>query len=324
MRKDIYTYIICAAVAASMVSCQYKDFDEYDGTVPVKVVLDYKNSGCVTPPVVSRVYFYPVHNEAHPYYYDVKDSSVVNLPTGQMQAFAYNNNSEINRTRGFQDEKAHPVIFTEKADYRGIYRKDSLDHSEYYDYPDVTYTAWRSMEVFGNEVVTRPDDNRVELAMKVITRPVTIEVRGIKNASFLSSVRMSLSGMQQDYSPVEGFTHSYVNIVADGKIDTKDPDRGNRSVFDDKEVIDTLRSSLQVFGIGNQQHELNVFLNGGNWHKVLSFDVTEQLNKQLNTTNTIHVVVETDHNIKNDVPVQGGFDIKISDWDDITVPIDMR
>lgn len=307
-----------------MVSCQYKDFDEYDGTFPVKVVLDYKNSGCVTQPDVSRVYFYPTNNEEHPYYYDVKDSSVVNLPTGQMQAFAYNNNSEINRTRGFQDEKAHPVIFTDRADNRGIYRKDSLDHSIYYDYPDITYSAWLPVEIFGNETISKPDDNRIVLTMKTITRPVTIEVCGIKNAGFLRNVRMALSGMLQDYSPIDEFSHSYVNIVADGMIDAKDPDRGNRSVFDDKNVIDTLRSSFQVFGVGEQKHELDIFLDGGSWHKVLSFDVTEQLNKQINGNEPIHVIVKTDHNIKDDIPIQGGFDINVFNWDDMKVPIDMQ
>lgn len=322
--KHIYTHIICvAAVAASMMSCEYKDFDEYDGTVPVKVMLDYKNSGCSTPPAVSRVYFYPVQNSQNPYFFDIKDSMVVNLPIGLMQVFAYNNNSEINRTRGFQEENAHPVIFTDKADYRGIYKKDSLDLTAYFDYPDITYSAWQDMKVVGNGAVTKPDDNRLILSMKTITRPVVIEVRGIKNASFLRGVRMSLSGIQQDYSPVEGFTHSYVDIVADGKICTTDPDKGNRSVFDDTNIVDTLQASLNVFGVGKQKHELRVFLDGGNWHKVLSFDVTEQLNALITDEGPVHVIVETDHNVKDDIPVQGGFDVHVSDWEDVAIPVDM-
>lgn len=324
MKSSIYSSIICVALATTMASCQYKDFDEYDGTVPVKVVVDYSNSGCQQVPAISRVLFYPLENQSNPFIYDIKDSAIVNLPTGLMQSLAYNNNSEINRTRGFRDATASPVIYTDRADYRGIFKKDSLDNTIYYDYPDVTYAAWQTEEVKGNEKVSSADDNRIFLAMKQVTRPVTIEVRGIRNASFLRSVRMSLSGIQKEYSPVEGYVHSNVSIVADGTIDTKDPDKGNRSVFDDKTVIDTLRSSMNIYGVGQEGHTLTAFLDGCNWHKVLSFDVTKQLQAQREGMAPIHVIVETTYNVKDDVPVEGGFNINFKDWDDTEVPVDMH
>lgn len=320
----LFMFVMLVIMSTIITACQYKEFDEYDGTVPVKTIADYKGSGCKVFPVISRVCFYPIQSPQSPYFFDIKDSMIVNLPTGQIQAFAYNNNSEINRTRVLQGDKTLPIIFTGKADCRGIYKKDSVDHTVYYDYPDITYSAWRAIEIVGNGTITKPDDNRFVLSMKTITRPAVIEVCGIKNASFLSGVRMSLSGIQQDYSPIDGFTPSYVDIVADGKICTTDPDKGNRSVFDDKNIVDTLQAYLNVFGVGKQKHELRVFLDGGNWHKVLTFDVTKQLNDQSEGKNAIHIVVETDHNIKDDIPVQGGVNISISGWEEVTSPIDMH
>lgn len=324
IKKTIFSIVVGTAIAFDMASCQYKDFDEYDSTVPVKVVVDYGDCPTFDIPLVTRVLFYPLPDMDNPYICDIKDSAVVNLPTGLIQAFAYNNNSEINRTRGVLDAKVTPVIYTGKADSRGIYRKDSLDNTVYYDYPDVTYSTWATMKVTGNDKISKPDDNRVVLHMQKVTRPIAIEIQGIKNASFINSIRMSLSGIQQDYSPMEGFENSYVTIVADGEIDTKDQDKGKRSVFDGKTVIDTLYSSFNIFGTRPQKHILNVFLDGGNWHKVLSYDVTAQINSQTEKNDIIRVKVDTDHDIKEDVAVQGGFDIRFSDWDDNEVPIDMK
>lgn len=324
MRNSIYSSIICLALASGIASCQYKDFNEYDGTIPVKVVVDYTNSGCASAPAISRVLFYPLEGQGSPFIFDIKDSAVVNLPTGMMQSFAYNNNSDINRTRGFQDVTASPVIYTDKADYRGIFQKDDLDKTLYYDYPDTTYTSWKTVGILGNEKISSADDNRIVLPMTRVTREVTIEVRGIRNASFLHGVRMSLSGINREYSPVEGFSHSNVSIVADGTIHTADPDKDNRSVFDGKTVIDTLRSTMNIYGVGQQGHILTAFLDGGNWHKVLSFDVTAQVQSQEQGLSPIHIIVETDYDTKDDVPVSGGFDVNFSDWDDKEVPVDMH
>lgn len=315
--------ILVLSLPIVITSCQYKDFDEYDGTVSAKVVVDYSHSDCDTIPSMSRVVFYPIQGQSNPSLFDIKDSAIVQLPTGMLQAFAYNNTSEINRTRGVIDVQASPIIYTDKADNRGIYQKDSIDYTDYYDYPDVTYTSWETATLSGNAQNASPDDNRIVLQMERITRQVNIEVRGIRNASFVKGVRMSLSGIQKEYSPVSSFAHTYVSIVADGKVDTNDPDKGNRSVFDDKVVIDTLHSSLNIFGFGQQRHILNVFLEGDNWHKILSFDVTDQLQSQSNGMTPILIIVNTDYDVKDDVPKDSRFDIHGSDWEDEEIPIIM-
>ena len=323
MKSSIYSSIICVALATTMASCQYKDFDEYDGTVPVKVVVDYSHSGCKEVPAMSRVLFFQLGGQGSPYIYDIKDSAIINLPDGYMQAFAYNNNSLVNRFSYSGGTMFTPVMLTDKADSRGIFPVDEADNTIYFDYPDKTCTAWKLVAITGNEKTSDEGSNRIVLTMKDVTRPVTIEVRGIRNASFLQSVRMSLSGLHREYSPVEIYSHSDVSIVSDGKIITTDPDRGNRSVFDDKTVIDTLRSTMDVYGVGNGQSTLTVFLDGGNWHKVLTFDVTDQLQSQAAGTAPITIIVETTYNVKDDVPVEGGFDVGFNDWDDVQLPINM-
>lgn len=319
----LFMFVMLVIMSTIITACQYKEFDEYDGTLPVKVVVDYNRSGCERVPQITRVVFYPGDGQGNPFLYDIRDSSTVNLPIGMFQIFAYNNTSEINRTRGMSDMAASPVIYTDKADYRGIYQKDSIDYTDYYDYPDVTYTSWETATLSGNAQNASPDDNRIVLQMERITRQVNIEVRGIRNASFVKGVRMSLSGIQKEYSPVSSFAHTYVSIVADGKVDTNDPDKGNRSVFDDKVVIDTLHSSLNIFGFGQQRHILNVFLEGDNWHKILSFDVTDQLQSQSNGMTPILIIVNTDYDVKDDVPKDSRFDIHGSDWEDEEIPIIM-
>lgn len=319
----LFMFVMLVIMSTIITACQYKEFDEYDGTLPVKVVVDYNRSGCERVPQITRVVFYPGDGQGNPFLYDIRDSSTVNLPIGMFQIFAYNNTSEINRTRGMSDMAASPVIYTDKADYRGIYQKDSLDNTEYYDYPDTTYTSWESASILGNVQIVSPDDNQIVLPMRRVTRKVFIEVRGIRNASFVHGVRMSLSGIQKEYSPVPGFNHSYVSLVADGTIETNDPDKGNRSVFDDKTVIDTLHSSMNIFGIGQQRHILNVFLEGGSWHKTLSFDVTDQLQGQSEGDASIFIIVHTDYNVKDNIPVGSGFDINFSDWENEDIPITM-
>ena len=323
MKKIIYSGILGLSLATGITSCQYKDFDEYDGTVPAKIVVDYSNSGCESVPQMTRVVFYPVQGQSNPFQSDIRDSATVQLPTGMLQIFAYNNTSEINRSRGMSDMPASPVIYTGKADHRGIYQKDSLDNTEYYDYPDITYTSWQSASLSGNAQTARADDNRIVLPMQRITREVRIEVRGIRNASFVHGVRMSLSGIQKEYLPVAGYNHSYVSLVADGTVDTDDPDKDNRSVFDDKTVIDTLHSSMNIFGIGQQRHILSVFLEGSNWHKTLSFDVTDQLQSQSEGMSAVIVIVNTDFDVKDAVPKDSRFDIHASDWEDEEIPIMM-
>lgn len=323
MKNILYSGFLGLAMTIGITSCQYKDFDEYDGTVPAKVVVDYSHSDCGSKPLINRVIFYPMQDQAKSFQNDIKDSSIVQLPTGLIQVFAFNNTSEINRTRGMADIAASPVIYTEKADYRGIYQKDDFDKTEYYDYPDTTYISWKSVTISGNAQVSSPDDNRIVLQMERVTRPVLIEVCGLRNASFVHGVRMSLSGIQKEYSPVRGYNHTYVNLVADGIVETDDPDKGNRSVFDNKTVIDTLRSSLNIYGIGQQQHILNVFLEGSNWHKILSFDVSDQLQKQSQGMSPIIVIVNTDFDVKDVVPKDSRFDIHVSDWEDKEIPIVM-
>ena len=94
-------------------------------------------------------------------------------------------------------------------------------------------------------------------------------------------------------------------------------------MFDNKTVIDTLRSSLNIYGIGQQQHILNVFLEGSNWHKILSFDVSDQLQKQSQGMSPIIVIVNTDFDVKDVVPKDSRFDIHVSDWEDKEIPIVM-
>lgn len=305
MKKNIITSVMAATLLLTA-SCQYKDFDDYAGMMQVKVIADYSDAQADSIPAVTRSIFYPVSGN-NPYTYDLKDSAVVDLPDGTYSVFAYNNDSEINRTRAYSFQDGAPVIYTDKADYRGIFPVDSLDHTVYYDYPDVTYAYYGISTVNGVPDLTTPDDNRIVLKMKKVTREVKVTVIGMKNTKYISGLRMSVSGMQKDYSPVSGYNNTFVSVVADGSVD-KDS---------------TLTSDFYVFGSDKTGHVLTVHIDGGNFHKVLQFDVTDQVNAQLPGSAPIVIRVTTDYDVKDDVPVKNGFDVDVDDWQDEPIPIDL-
>lgn len=303
-RKKIAFNTLIAALLLS--SCQYKDFDDYAGTLPVKVVADYHEAGNNYMPAITRSVFYPFSGSAEPFFCDLVDSSYVDLPTGRYMVFAYNNDSEINRTRTYKFTLGNPVIYTEKADNRNIYQADSMDHTVYYDYPDSTYAYYGITDVSGLPEDPDPGRNRVNLKMEKVTRGVYFTIKGMKNTEYIKSFRISLDGVEHEYSPSESFVCSPVAVVADGSIDGQG----------------VLKGHFSVFGIQYTGHIVRIHLNLGSNHKVLLFDVTEQVNKQIATPGDMKIEITTDYNVKKDIPDADPFAVSVGDWENINIPID--
>lgn len=305
MKKRLF--FISVILSTVLASCQYKDFDDYAGTVGVTIVADYSRSGCAVTPAVTRAIFYPTGGSSQPFVYDVYDSLSVDLPTVGFNVFAYNNDSEINRTRGYAYREGNPVIFTDTADRRGIFKTSDLDHTIYYDYPDVTYAYYGSATISGMPGTASSAANKVVLSMKKVTRDITLIVRGMRHTSYIKSLRVSVDGIQRDYCPSSSYLHTYVPIVADGSV-----------------TADSLVSRFHLFGVGYVGHTLTLHIDGGNFHKVLQFDVTDQVNDQRFGMRPITVVVTTDYDIKDDVPVNSAFDVGVDDWVEEDIPVDLR
>lgn len=299
-----HTFPIILLFMTVLFSCQYKDFDEYAGTVPVTVVADNSKSGSDGIPAVTRCMFYSTDNTIEPFVCDLKDTATIELPSGTYTVFAYNNDSEINRTRAYKWTDGTPAIYTDKADYRGLFKTDSVDHTIYYDYPDKTYSWYGTATVSG---LPGTFPGKVTLKMKRVTREVRVEITGIKHPEYIHGVRVSLDGVQREYTPGGTFAHVYVPVVADAEV----------------QGTDTVSSVFHVYGVGNMGHSLTVHLDGGTFHKVLQFDVTTRVNDQRFGMNPITVRVHTGYDVKDDVPVSGSFTVGVGDWEDEPADVDL-
>lgn len=84
-KRLTFTVMLSAVIiSGTLSSCQYKDFDDYDGTVSTMVVMDWSGLGrSSVKPEVMKVVFYPINGSMHPFPVNVKDSAMVYLPLGQ-------------------------------------------------------------------------------------------------------------------------------------------------------------------------------------------------------------------------------------------------
>lgn len=307
MLFNIRKIILGMSVLFLSASCQFKDFDEYAGSLEVPVIADYSHAGCSVMPDATRVIFYPQTGIGQPFIYDIRDSIFASLPNGSYTVFAYNNDSEINRTRSYAYREGSPILYTDKADGRGLFKKDSLDYTVYYDYPDSTYAYYGAATVSGVPETIDSVSNRIVLRMSKVTRLVDIRVKGIKNTDYIKSVRMSLDGLHLEYSPKKVYPNTDVCIAADGRL----------------EQNTDLTSKFAIFGASKSGHILGIHLFTGYHHKVLWCDVTNIVNNQLEGANPIKIEVRVNYDVKDDVPESKPFDVGVDDWEDITIPIDM-
>lgn len=307
MKKIFSLSIMSLLLASTLTGCQYKEFDDYAGMLGVEVIADYSNSGCVKKPVITSTVFYPLTGVSEPFVYDVKDTAIVDLPQGIYRVFAYNNDSEINLTRGFDKANGCPVIYTGRADARGLYRTDSLDHTAYYDYPDVTYSYYGETSIKGVPNEASSTLNRVLMPMTRITRAVDVTVLGMKSTSYIQSIRFSIDGVKRDYSPFLGYNNTYSNIAADGRVG----------------LNDTVKCNFNVFGFDNNGHTMTLHINAGQYHKLLRYDVSKQIASQKDGMEPIKIVINADFDIRDLVPDQHLFDVSVDEWEDEIIPISM-
>lgn len=295
-----------------LTSCHYKYFDDYEGFLKVKVVLDYSHMDTTdAKPKVMKVVFYPTDKSFQPVSYNIKDSAYVDVPVASYRVFTYNDDSEINRAGGVDDTSSVPLIYTGRANYRGLFPKDSLDNTLYYDFPDRLFTDCKLASVSGDIYTTQPDDNRIVLYPEERTRRVEVVADGLKNLKYVNGVRISLDGIQHEYVPnLWSYTNTYVPLVSDA---SKDDDR-NR-----------IESYLYSFGFNEGKHYLQIFLQGNGFNRILRFDVTEQVIRQLNNSDTMKIYVNAVYDAYDDVPVNvsSGFNIGVDDWYNNDVPLNM-
>lgn len=323
MKTKIYRYSLLAAALAMtfwLSSCHYKDFDDYEGLLKVKVVIDYSVIDTVSSkPKMMKVVFYPTDKTFAPVSYNIKDSAYVDLPVASYRVFTYNDDSGINRISGIDDITAAPTIYTDPANPRDILRRDSLDDTTYYDWPDRTFTDYRLASVNGDIYTTTPDDNRIVLYPTEVTRRIEVTVDGVRNTKYISSVRLSLDGIQLSYSPLVLLEDTRANTIQRQKYESLVADAG----------IDAesgkICSAFYAYGFSAGKHYLQLFIKGQGFNKLLRFDVTDQVLSQLETDGTMKIHVNTDYDAYDDYPVDvsGGIGVGVDDWPSEDIPINL-
>lgn len=301
-------------LAMILTSCGYKDFNEYEGLLKTKVIIDYSRMDTVSnKPEQMKVVFYSTDMD-YTYVCFIKDSAVVEIPVGNYKVFTFNDNSELNRfSVSFGDHSLNEIlmIYTDEADSRGILHKDSLDKTVYYDYPDRTFADSKPFTVKGDIYTTKIDDNRLVLYPEEKTRRVEVIADGIKNQKYIKGVRMTIDSVQREYIPeLWQYPNQYVPLVFDA------------SMLAEQE---RLEGSMNIFGITNGHHYLQIFIQGNGFNRILRFDVTEQVKNQFNSKETMKIYVNANYDAFDDYPidVSGGINIGVEDWYNEDIPANL-
>lgn len=288
----------------TLVSCHYKEFDDYDGSMKVKVVMDYSGIDSVASrPSGMKVVFYSDGMSFSQVCY-VRDSAIVDIPAGNYNVVTYNEDSEINRYGLMEEYGNAPVIYTDEAGKYGLFHRDSLDTAVYYDFPDRLFSDTKQFSLNGTPCLSDYEEKRIVLSPRERTRRVEVAVDGIKNQKYITSLRMSLDGIQRRYvPPFWQVPESYVPIAFESVMDGG----GGR-----------ITGSLNVFGFDSGKHYLQLFVEGSGYRRLLRFDVTEQVLRQLPAKGTVRIYVNTDYDAFDDYPVDinGGIKPGVEDWTD--------
>ncbi len=300
-KRLTFTVMLSAVIiSGTLSSCQYKDFDDYDGTVSTMVVMDWSGLGrSSVKPEVMKVVFYPINGSMHPFPVNVKDSAMVYLPLGQYRIFAYNDDSSILRISGTDSSFGTPVVYTDKADNRGL----PGNIGTFYDYPNVTYATYTGAAVMNFT------DNRIILKPEVVTRDVEVIVDSVLNQKDISSVRMSLDGVSNTYTPLTA-PKNFVTMVSDAGLSPSE----NR-----------ITSSFHVYGLDRSVHTLQLFITGNGFKRILSFDVTGLVNDQIGSGGKVIIHVTAGYDAEKDVPVDAtsGIGVGVDDWPSEDIPLNL-
>ena len=264
------------------------------------VVMDWSGLGrSSVKPEVMKVVFYPINGSMHPFPVNVKDSAMVYLPLGQYRIFAYNDDSSILRISGTDSSFGTPVVYTDKADNRGL----PGNIGTFYDYPNVTYATYTGAAVMNFT------DNRIILKPEVVTRDVEVIVDSVLNQKDISSVRMSLDGVSNTYTPLTA-PKNFVTMVSDAGLSPSE----NR-----------ITSSFHVYGLDRSVHTLQLFITGNGFKRILSFDVTGLVNDQIGSGGKVIIHVTAGYDAEKDVPVDAtsGIGVGVDDWPSEDIPLNL-
>ena len=300
MKKVLYritVYVVAVtAVIALFASCHYKDFDEVAPRYRTRVIADYSRLDYDPQYTNLRTIFFPLTAEMDmPYLLDLRDTAVVRLPDGAYRVVAFSNEG-THETYSF-DGWNWSSLFISAVHANSDGLPDSLRNV--YDFPDrVCSYDTTGVDVLPDEVNTGWAVNDIYLYPKEITKQVHVRLYGLKHPDKAEMVRFTLGNLPVSYdisedSPVDSLC---TMIVRGGR------DYSQKSLF---------YGDMNIFGTGSGRHKVNVLIEGIGFKVIMTFDVTEQIERQKDKQD-IQIELYTDHDLYDDIP--SGFNVGVDDW----------
>lgn len=294
----------------TLVSCQYKDFDELNDvpdnetTVQAKFIFDYSKLGF--QPKVMRLVLYPLDGQfTNPMIRDVKDSITVKLLKGRYGAVAFNEDNSILLFSGYNTMQGNTKVTTGYADKSRLALLDTLTNAVFYDFPERTAVFYCDSIRLGEESTdSRAVNiirNRITFVPYETTRNVDVRIEGMKNMQYLTSVVFCLDGCYTEYYIKEKSTGTATGFIVspDFKVDLSDS---------------ILSGNYYIFGLSPiTRHTLHVILGGEGFSHVLNFDLIDNV-KYADNGFDIQIRLQSDFDVYSLVPRSGGFNLDVHDW----------
>lgn len=315
--------------------CRHKDlWYGSDLFTYVRVVFDWSEAPIETKVSVVDLHFFPDDGKTPFLDQKPKEGGEVRVPYGLYRTFAYNSD------RGTLLERD-----TESYDTYELYTRDENILSPLGVATRANLNAkgaegervvlspeevWCGREPRFDVVFSHQNDEKV-IPMHAATHWVLLEIRGVKNFSYLSGVSCALSGLAEGYLPgPDRITEGKVTIpFAAVKMDAKTVAEMKRATSSagDTDAKDSIFGELWYFGhcpVTPGQHYLTLYAILSSGEKFMyTYDVTDQMHRDgAEKDGVIRIVIE---DLPLPVPISNGdgLNLTMDDWEGEHIEINM-
>lgn len=324
-----------AALAFCAVSCNHKPlWYGNDLFAYTEVIFNWSRTtgtkaAGVPESQVMDFYLYPEDGSLPIYNQTPHDGGIVRAPYGNYFAVAYNNDTGALRVRN-TDSASTLELYTRDEGIlapMGIATKVDLRAKAAADERVVLSPeyVWAG-RMDGFDVVFSDHIRSHTVYMEDAWVFIDVEVRGVKNFNYLSSISCALSGLAESYFPGKGqLSNGLVTIPFSGvKMDAQSVAAMRSKAVEDEK--DSVFGELVCFGhcpVKVNSHFLTLYAVLTNGEKFMfTFDVTEQMHHQEDPQH-IHLLIE-DLPVPTPITTGGGMSLSMDSWQGVDVDITMK
>lgn len=317
------------------VACEHKDLCyHHPHKTTLTIVIDWRNCPDAKPTGMC-VYFYPVDGSREYIYRDLsRTGGKIDIPDGDYNVICYNNDTDAVDFRGTSEFLTHLGFTREKSVIESVLgsefdvsnRADGAEDERVVGSPSpmwgcsvtdvsiyggqVGYTCVPEAER-GEEVEVVSHDRVITLYPSDIVCHYSYEVRHVINATYITSVCGTLSGMAPHYYFADGaLGDEPVTLPFSTKVCPK------------ADIPDEASFEGEFFTFGHhpsnaKAHKMMfyIFRSGANGNNYAQYDVTDQVDMAPNKRR-VHIILDT-LNLTKAIPPNGGaFDVEVEGFVD--------